>query len=483
MNIKTLQELIKNIKVEKQIGNLDIPIEKIAFDSREVSSKTLFVATKGTQTDGHTFIKMAIEKGANTILCEEIPQDIESQITYLQVKNSADALGIVASNFYDNPSKKLKLVGITGTNGKTTVVTLLFELFQRLAYNVGLLSTIQNQINDTVIPSTHTTPNPIELNRLLAEMCIKRCTHVFMEVSSHALVQGRVAGLDFKGAAFSNISHDHLDYHQTFREYIKAKKLLFDNLSKNAFALVNKDDKRGLVMLEHCKAQTFTFALKRMADFKAKIIENSFEALLLNIDKQELWCRLIGEFNAYNLLTVYAVAMLLGEEKEHVLVELSALGGVSGRFERINQNDKFGIVDYAHTPDALENVLTTIHKIRDAGQKIITVVGCGGNRDAQKRPKMAKIAVKYSDKVILTSDNPRNESPESIIEQMYQGLDILDLKKTIKITNRKEAIHTACLLAQNRDIILVAGKGHEPYQEIEGKRYPFDDRKMIREFL
>jgi UDP-N-acetylmuramoyl-L-alanyl-D-glutamate--2,6-diaminopimelate ligase len=483
MQTKTLQNLIQKIKIEKQVDNLDCLVEKIAFDSREVSPKTLFVATKGTQTDGHNFIKMAIEQGAVAIICEELPSNLENGITYLQVKNSAEALGIVASNFYDNPSKRLKLVGITGTNGKTTTVSLLFELFRRFGYNVGLLSTIQNQINEEVIPSTHTTPNPIELNRLLAQMVAQKCTHVFMEVSSHALVQGRVAGLDFKGGAFTNISHDHLDYHQTFMEYIKAKKLFFDNLSKSAFALVNKDDKRGLVMLEHCKAKAYTFALKRMADFKAKIVENSFEALLLTIDKQELWCRLIGEFNAYNLLTVYGVAILLGEEKEAVLVELSALGGAAGRFERINQNNKFGIVDYAHTPDALENVLTTIQKIRHDGQKIITVVGCGGNRDTQKRPKMAKIAAKYSDKVILTSDNPRNENPESIIEEMYVGLDILDLKKTIKITDRKEAIHTACLLGQSKDIILVAGKGHEPYQEIEGKRYPFDDREMIREFL
>ena len=400
------------------------------------------------------------------------------------VESTSEALGLAASNFYDNPSSKLKLVGVTGTNGKTTTVTLLHKLFRLLGHKVGLLSTVTNKIDNVEIPSTHTTPDAVSLNALLHEMVQKGCTHCFMEVSSHAVVQHRITGLDFAGAVFSNISHDHLDYHKTFAEYIRAKKMFFNGLSSEAFSLVNKDDANGLVMVQNTRSSIKTFALKSQADFKCKIIENHFGGLLLNIDGNEVYTKLIGAFNAYNLLSVYAVGILLGKDKVDVLTVLSTMQSVEGRFQYIQSEDGItAIVDYAHTPDALENVLNTILDIKKTDQQVFTVVGCGGNRDAEKRPVMAKIAADKSDKVILTSDNPRNEDPDGIIEQMRGGIEASKAKSVLAITNRKEAIRTACTMAVSGDIILVAGKGHEKYQEIQGVKHPFDDMEVVKEML
>jgi len=431
--------------------------------------------------DGHNFIEQAINTGAIAIVCEEFPKEINEKITYIKVQNASLALGFIASNYYDNPSASLKLVGITGTNGKTTTVTLLYNLFKAIGNKVGLLSTVKNKIDNEEIVATHTTPDALQLNYLLRNMVDKGCSYCFMEVSSHAVVQHRIAGIDFAGAVFTNITHDHLDYHKTFDEYIKAKKLFFDDLPEDAFALVNKDDKHWDVMLQNTRALQRTYSILSMADFKAKIIENQFSGLLMNIDGQEIWTKLIGGFNGYNLLVVYATAMLLKQDKIKVLTELSNLDAVEGRFQYVKSKDNItAIVDYAHTPDALKNVLNTIKNIRTGNEQVISVIGCGGDRDPFKRPIMTGIACSLSDKIILTSDNPRSENPEEIIEQMKKGIEVHQKKKTSAITDRREAIKVACSLAKQGDIILIAGKGHEKYQEIKGVKYPFDDLKIVQ---
>ena len=482
--MKSLSQILATSKVKSIQGNADIEILAIVFDSRKVQQGTCFVATRGTTVDGHQFIATAITAGAIAIVCEELPNEILPTITYVLVENSSETLGLLASSFFDNPSSKMKLVAITGTNGKTSNATLLHHLFRELGYNVGLLSTVQNQINEEVIPATHTTPDAVALNQLLALMLSKGCTHCFMEASSHAIHQYRIAGLQLDGAVFTNITHDHLDYHVTFDNYIKAKKKLFDDLSSNAFALANYDDKNGRVMLQNTKATKHSFALKTIADFKGKLLANTLQGLQMEINGTEVWFKLIGAFNAYNLLSVYAVAVLLGEDEREVLTTLSGLNTAKGRFEQFRSTTGItGIVDYAHTPDALENVLETINDLKGDAQ-VITVVGCGGNRDAAKRPVMAEIAAKLSDKVILTSDNPRNEEPQDILNQMQAGLkSAMQLRKTIQVSDRKEAIKVACTLAKAGDIILLAGKGHEDYQEIKGVKYPFDDKKVLIETL
>ncbi|MDX1904073.1 MAG: UDP-N-acetylmuramoyl-L-alanyl-D-glutamate--2,6-diaminopimelate ligase [Thermonemataceae bacterium] len=479
-----LQEILYNIPLQSIDGSTDIEIDSIHFDSRKVENNSLFVATKGTQVDGHLFIEKAIQAGAKAILCEQLPQNLYAYITYIKTSDTAEALAWVAHNFYKKPSTKLNLVAVTGTNGKTTNVTLLFNLFRQLGYNVGMISTVENRINEEVIPATHTTPDALNLNALLAQMQQQGCQFVFMEASSHAIVQRRIAALHFKGAVFTNITHDHLDFHQTFDNYIKAKKKLFDDLPKTAFALSNFDDKRGAVMLQNTKATKYSFALKNPSYFKGKIMDNTLQGLFLNFDGQEFWARLIGEFNAYNLLSVYATAVLLGENKEDILAILSSLSAARGRFEQVvDKKNRIGIVDYAHTPDALANVLETIQTLRQPHQQIITVVGAGGNRDTSKRPLMAEIAAKFSDKVILTSDNPRNEEPIQIIQEMQKGVRITQRQKVLIIEDRKQAIQKACELAENEDIILVAGKGHETYQEIKGVKYDFDDKKILMELM
>lgn len=466
------------------MGSTSVEVSGLCFDSRKVEQNTLFVAVKGTLSDGHQFIDQAIKQGARAILCENIPDQLSENIAYIQVENSAQALGTAAANFYDNPSTKLKLVGITGTNGKTTVATLLFQLFSELGYKVGLLSTVQNQINKEIIPATHTTPDPIALNSLLSDMVQAGCSYCFMEVSSHAVAQNRIAGLTFTGGVFTNLTHDHLDFHKTFSEYLKAKKAFFDGLGKSAFALTNIDDKNGMVMLQNTLATKKTYGLKNIATFKAKILENHFKGLLLNIDQLEVWFKLVGSFNAYNLLAVYGVAILLDQDKNEVLTILSQLNGAEGRFDYINApNGIIGIVDYAHTPDAIQNVLSTIQNIRTGNEQVITVIGCGGDRDKTKRPEMAQVACDWSSKVILTSDNPRSEKPEQIIQDMAVGVLPNNQKKTLSIVDRKEAIRTACHLAKSGDIILLAGKGHEKYQEIAGVKHPFDDKQILTELL
>jgi UDP-N-acetylmuramoyl-L-alanyl-D-glutamate--2,6-diaminopimelate ligase len=478
--MKLVSTILNSIKFQLIQGNLDTEVNEIQIDSRKIQKDDLFIAIKGTENDGHQYIQQVIEKGAKVILCENIPNHVPSEVVVIQVDNAGVLAGVLASNFYENPSTKLKVVAVTGTNGKTTTATLLYELFRKLGYTVGLFSTVVNKINGEEIPTHLTTPDAITIQKLMAEMVKRKCTHVFMEASSHAIVQGRLSGLKISGAVFTNITHDHLDYHKTFQNYINAKKLLFDGLSENAFALVNIDDKRGQIMLQNCKAKQYTFALKTMADFQAKIIHNSFDGLYLNINGKEAWFRLIGDFNAYNLLGIYATASLLGENIDEVLRAMSELKPAVGRFEQMTSpNLVRGIVDYAHTPDALQNVLETILKIKKSSQKVITVVGCGGNRDATKRPIMAKIAVQMSDTVILTSDNPRNEDAEEILRQMQVGLDESEIKKSIKITDRREAIKYAVQLAQKQDIILLAGKGHETYQEIKGVKLHFDDKEEL----
>jgi len=482
--MKLLKDILYKAGIIEVIGSTNIAITALSFDSRKIEKDSLFIAIKGTLSDGHKYIDDTISKGAIAILCEELPEAINDKVTYIKVKDTSAALGIIAGNFYDNPSEKIKLVGITGTNGKTTTVTLLFSLFKKLGYKVGLLSTVKNQINNEIIPATHTTPDSIQLNALLRQMIEKGCTHCFMEVSSHAVVQNRIAGIHFSGAVFTNITHDHLDYHKTFDEYIKAKKKFFDGLGSDAFALTNKDDVNGQIMLQNTKALKRSYSLRSMADFKCKVVENQFSGLLLNIDNQEVWSKLIGSFNAYNLLAVYATAILLKEDKTNVLTTLSTLSSVEGRFQYIrNNNGVVGIVDYAHTPDALQNVLKTIADIRTGNEQVITVVGCGGDRDAAKRPIMAKIAGDLSTKVILTSDNPRSEEPEAILKEMQAGVDAVNFKKTISITDRSEAIKMACSIANDGDIILIAGKGHEKYQEIKGVKHPFDDMEVLQENL
>jgi UDP-N-acetylmuramoyl-L-alanyl-D-glutamate--2,6-diaminopimelate ligase len=482
--MKKLKDILYKVALVEVAGSTDVAISAVQFDSRKVKDGSLFIAVKGLTTDGHKFIDQTIEQGAVAILCEEMPATKLNSVTYVRVRNTSEALAIIAANFYDYPSAKLKLVGITGTNGKTTTATLLFKLFRKLGYKVGLLSTVRNQINDKEFSAAYTTPDSLELNHMLSEIVAAGCTHCFMEVSSHAIVQNRIAGISFVGGVFTNITHDHLDFHKTFDAYIKAKKRFFDELPATSFALVNKDDANGMVMLQNTKANKKTFALKNQADYKCKIIENTLAGLVLIIDGHEIWTKMIGAFNAYNLLGIYATAVLLGEEKEEVLKVLSALEPVEGRFQYAKApNGTIGVVDYAHTPDALENVLSTLQEVRAASEKIITVVGCGGDRDKAKRPVMASIACGKSDKVILTSDNPRSEEPAEIIHQMEKGVDVLGKKKTVSIVDRREAIKAACQMAQKGDIILLAGKGHEKYQEIKGVKHPFDDMEILCETL
>ncbi|MDL5048789.1 UDP-N-acetylmuramoyl-L-alanyl-D-glutamate--2,6-diaminopimelate ligase [Oscillatoria amoena NRMC-F 0135] len=479
-----LKDILYGVNITSTYGDMGAGVKGICLDSRKAKKGFLFVAVRGTQSDGHRFIGQAIESGAIGIVCEKLPDTIHEKNTYVTVKNSARALGIIAANFFGTPSQKLKLVGITGTNGKTTVATLLYKLFGTLGYRSGLISTVEYRIVDQVLPSTHTTPDPIQLNELLKKMVEAGCTHAFMEVSSHAIDQERIAGLEFSGAVFTNITHDHLDYHKTFENYIKAKKKFFDELGSRAFALVNADDKRGMVMLQNTKANRKSYGLKKMVDFKGKIISNTLEGLEMEIDGKSVWFKLIGDFNAYNLMAVFGVSVLLGESPDQVLTVLSNMTGAAGRFELISPGTKItAIVDYAHTPDALKNVLETIKQFRSGQEKVITVVGCGGNRDRTKRPLMASIAVRLSDKVVLTSDNPRDEEPLEIIREMQTGVGPADARKTVVIADREEAIKTACLMANEKDIVLVAGKGHETYQEIKGVKYPFDDREVVERML
>ncbi len=480
-----LQDILYKVAISSVKGNTNIDVTSLQIDSRKTSKGCCFIAVKGTAADGHTFIEKATENGASVIVCEVLPAVLKEDITYIEVEDSATAAGLMSHNFYGEPSAKIKLVGVTGTNGKTTIATLLFKLFSGLNYKCGLISTVQNQIADTIIPATHTTPDAISLNALLKQMVDEGCEYVFIEVSSHAIHQHRITGLQFTGALFSNITHDHLDYHKTFDEYIRVKKMWFDNLSSAAFAISNADDKRGTVMLQNTVAKKYYYSLKTMADFKGKILDNSLTGLHLTINDIEVHFRLIGEFNAYNLLAVYGAAICLAEEKNEVLQILSSLDGAEGRFDyTISKNEKLiGIVDYAHTPDALLNVLATIKKLRKGIEQVITVVGCGGDRDKTKRPVMAEVACEYSDKVILTSDNPRSEDPLEILKDMEAGVKISAKKKVIAIADRREAIKTAISLAQKEDIVLIAGKGHEKYQDIKGVKYDFDDKKVLNEMF
>ena len=479
-----LKDLLYKVHITSTSGNMNVEVKGICFDSRKVKPGFLFVAVTGTQADGHLFIGKAVDLGAVAVVAEKLPEIISDKASYVTVKDSAQALGFIAANFYKNPSHQLQLVGVTGTNGKTTVATLLYQLFNSLGHRSGLLSTVVNRIVDKEIPSTHTTPDPIQLNELLVEMVAAGCSHCFIEVSSHAIDQERVAGLKFAGAIFTNITHDHLDYHKTFENYIKAKKKYFDELSADAFALVNADDKRGMVMLQNTKAKKQSFGLKKMVDFKGKIITNSIEGLELEIGNKTVWFKLIGDFNAYNLLAVYGGAILLGQDSDEILTHLSAMQGAAGRFELVRPGSKItAIVDYAHTPDALKNVLETIAHFRTGTEQVITVVGCGGNRDKTKRPLMASIACRFSDKVVITSDNPRDEDPMEIIREMQTGIGPSETRKTLVMADRAEAIKTACMLAKQKDIILVAGKGHEKYQEIKGVKHPFDDREVLDRML
>lgn len=480
-----LQDVLYRTQLISVIGSMDIEINGICIDSRKVGTGCVFVAIVGTASDGHEFIDQAIEKGAAAIVCQNIPSSIKHGISYIQVVNTAAAAGILANNFYDNPSLKLKLIGVTGTNGKTTIATLLYQLYTSLGYQCGLISTVQNCIGKRVLAATHTTPDAVSLNQLLADMAAAECSYVFMEVSSHAIHQRRIEGLSFAGGIFSNITHDHLDYHKDFAEYIHVKKMFFDGLPKSAFAITNADDKRGMVMVQNTNAIVKTYALKAMSDFKAKILDNSILGLHLDIDGKEVHFRLIGAFNVYNLLAVYAMAICLGQNKDEVLQHLSVLPGAAGRFEYIiSPREKLiGIIDYAHTPDALLNVLATVKKLRKGVEQVITVVGCGGNRDKTKRPIMAEVAVEYSDKVVFTSDNPRYEDAQVIINDMEAGVPPAARKKCISIVDRKEAIKTAVALANKEDIILIAGKGHENYQEINGVKNHFDDKEVLNEMF
>jgi UDP-N-acetylmuramoyl-L-alanyl-D-glutamate--2,6-diaminopimelate ligase len=481
--MKALREILYGVRIQEVVGSTNDSVSAIHFDSRKADKSSVFVATKGVTHDAHNFIPQVIAAGCKNIVCERVENPVVN-VNYIVVDSSAKSLGIMASNFYDNPSSELKLVGITGTNGKTTTATLLYELFQQLGYVCGKITTVENAIGKTILPSTHTTPDAISLNALLREMRNEGCDYCFMEVSSHAVDQERIAGLHFTGAAFTNLTHDHLDYHLTFKDYLNAKKKFFDNLPSSAFSLTNKDDKNGLVMLQNTRAKQYTYAMKSVADFKVKIIENQLSGLVLNIDGAELWTKLIGHFNAYNLITVYAVAILLHQKKDEVLLALSRLGSVNGRFEYvISPSGITVIVDYAHTPDALLNVLQTVDSIRTKNEQVITVVGCGGDRDKAKRPLMAAAACDWSDKVVLTSDNPRSEDPDQIIADMMTGVGGHHFKKTMKVTDRYEAIKSALMMANSNDIILVAGKGHETYQEIKGVKHDFDDKKVIEELI
>jgi len=476
-----LSDLLQNISLKSTFGNSEIEVTGIQFDSRKVVNGSVFVAIRGTATDGHDFIGAAIEKGAKAIICEIQPSDKQDGVTYIQVENSSDALGRMASAWYDFPSSKLKLVGVTGTNGKTTIATLLYQLFRELGYKTGLLSTVCNYVDEQAIEATHTTPDSLALNELLAQMADAQCEYAFMEVSSHSVDQRRIAGLEFDGGIFTNITRDHIDYHLTFENYLKAKKQFFDELSSEAFALTNADDKNGLVMLQNTRASKYTYSLRGMADFKTKILEHGFDGMLLEMNETEINVSFIGKFNASNLSAVFGAAILLGQDKLEVLRIMSALHSVSGRFETLRAPAGYtAIVDYAHTPDALNNVISTINQILQGNGRLITVVGCGGNRDKGKRPMMAREAVDGSWKAILTSDNPRFEEPQDILNDMIAGLDLMQKTKSLTIVDRREAIKTACALAQTGDVVLVAGKGHEDYQIIQGVKHHFDDREEVR---
>ncbi|MDA9309246.1 UDP-N-acetylmuramoyl-L-alanyl-D-glutamate--2,6-diaminopimelate ligase [Flavobacteriaceae bacterium] len=480
----TLKDILYKVSLEKVVGNTTVAFRELQFDSRKVGLDDVFIAIKGTQSDGHQFIKKAIDQGALAVVCQQIPKEIINGITYLQVQDTQQALAIMASHFYGNPSRELQLVGVTGTNGKTTIATLLYTLFTSAGYKVGLLSTIKVIIGATEHAATHTTPDSLAINKYLRQMVDAGVAYCFMEVSSHGIDQKRTEGLHFAGGIFTNLSHDHLDYHTSFKQYRDVKKTFFDGLPKTAFALTNADDKNGPVMLQNTKARKYTYALKTFADYKAQILENQLQGLLLKINNQELWVKLIGNFNAYNLLAIYATAEQLGLEELEILQLLSTLESVDGRFQYIVSEGKItAIIDYAHTPDALKNVLETINTIRSGNEQLITVVGCGGDRDVEKRPKMGAIAAQLSTKVIFTSDNPRSENPDTIIQHIEAGVPPQHYKKTIAISDRKQAIKTACQMANEHDIILVAGKGHETYQEIQGVRSEFDDRKTISELL
>lgn len=479
-----LQELLKGIKPTSIIGGVDADITGVDIDSRQVKDGHLFIAMKGTQVDGHRFIPKAIEQGASAVLCEDMPEEKTEGVTYIQVPSTEDAAGHVATLFYGDPSKKLKLVGVTGTNGKTTIATLLYNMFRKMGYKCGLLSTVVNYIDGETIPADHTTPDPIELNMLLGKMVEAGCEYAFMECSSHAIAQKRIGGLKFTGGIFTNLTRDHLDYHKTFENYRNAKKAFFDGLPKSAFAITNADDKNGMIMVQNTKATVKTYSIRQMADFRARIIEMHFAGMYLDIDGHEVGVQFIGKFNVSNLLAVYAAARMLGKEPEEILVILSTLHSVSGRLEPIQSPKGFtAIVDYAHTPDALQNVLSAIHEVLNGKGHVITVCGAGGNRDHGKRPLMAQEAVKQSDKVIITSDNPRFEDPQAIINDMLAGLNAQQMQKVISIVDRKEAIKTACMMAQKGDVILVAGKGHENYQEIKGVKHHFDDHEVLREIF
>ena len=479
-----LNELLKNVEVLNILGNAEVEISGVNIDSRRIEAGHLFVAIPGTQTDGHKFIPKAIEQGAVAILCEFFPNRREPGITYIAVESTEDCVGEVATQFYGEPSKKLKLVGVTGTNGKTTIATLLYNMFRKMGHKCGLLSTVCNYIEDEIIPADHTTPDPIELNRLLSRMVEAGCEYAFMEWSSHAIAQKRIGGLNFAGGIFTNLTRDHLDYHGTFENYRDAKKAFFDALDKEAFAVINADDKNGMVMVQNSKATVKTYSTRTMADFKAKIIECHFEGMYLDINGKEVGVQFIGKFNVSNLLAVYGTAIMLGKKPEDILVILSTLKSVNGRLEPIHSPDGYtAIVDYAHTPDALENVLNAIHEVLNGKGKVITVCGAGGNRDKGKRPLMAQEAVKQSDKVIITSDNPRFEEPEDIINDMLAGLDTKQMKKVVSIVDRREAIRTACMMAEKGDVILIAGKGHEDYQEIQGVKHHFDDKEVVKEIF
>ena len=475
-----LKDLLYKVSIIKIVGATDVDVENVQFDSRKIEKGGLFVAISGEITDGHKYINETIASGAKVIIVEKIPQDLDSSVTYVQVENSNEALGIIASNFYNNPSERIKLLGVTGTNGKTTIVSLLHQLFELLNVKSGMLSTIHNKINDKVIPATHTTPDALQINNLLNTMIEEGCEYCFMEVSSHAISQARINGLNFTAGIFTNITQDHLDYHNTFSEYRDVKKSFFDLLSKSAFALVNKDDKNGMKMLEGTKANQLSYSLKSVSDYKCKVLENQFDGMLLSINKVDVWVKLIGDFNAYNILSVYATAKQFGFSDYKVLTALSMLIAAEGRFECVQSGDITAIVDYAHTDDALKNVLSTINAIRTKTEEVITVVGCGGDRDKTKRPKMAAVACNLSTQVIFTTDNPRSENPDAIIEDMIRGLDPIQKKKVLVITDRRQAIKTACKLAKAKDIVLIAGKGHEKYQEINGEKFPFDDLEELK---
>ncbi len=479
-----LKDILYKTGLLEVVGSTAVNIHSLSLDSRKAEAGSLFIAVKGTLVDGHVFIPLAIENGAIAILCETMPSELVESVTYVRVADSSKALGIAAANFYDNPSAKLKLVGITGTNGKTTIATQLFKLFMGLGYSTGLLSTVENRINGKIIPTAHTTPDAITLNALLADMITAGCSHCFMEVSSHAVVQNRIAGLRFVGGVFTNLTHDHLDFHGTIQEYLRAKKQFFDELPPRAFAITNADDRNGMVMIQNCRAHVKTYSLRSMADYHCKVMESQFEGTKLNLGGIEIWTFLVGRFNAYNFAAIYATALELEEKQGEVLTLMSQLRPVEGRFETVRSvQGVVGIIDYAHTPDALKNVLETINELRTRNETLITIIGAGGDRDRSKRPEMAKISAALSDKLILTADNPRSEDPEAIIQEMKAGLDPVLVRKAVAIVNRREAIQAAVIMSKPGDIILLAGKGHEKYQEIKGIRHPFDDKVELEKAL